>query len=116
MQSNGDPANIIERNSKFRYNQLNVPTQPNEGSTNMSSSLDNISGALYRSDSAIYVRSGHSGYQYQPHQRTHIQKQRKLVTGTTTTSDSFRGAPEPSRELFIQCVNKEAPIANVQNI
>ena len=113
-QSNGDPANIIERNSKSRYNQLNVPTQPNEGSTNMSSSRDNRSGALYRSDSVISVRSGHSGYQYQPHQRKRIQKQRKLVTGTTTTSDSFRGAPEPSRELFIQRVNKEATIDNVK--
>ena len=100
-----------------RNSNLSIP-QSNQGTNNErsgSTQHDYRLQSLHRSGSTHSVQSDLSGYQLQPHQRKYQQRQqRKIVTGNITTSQAFRGAPEPSRELFIQRVSKNTTTEDVK--
>ncbi len=95
----------------------NLPVPMDRRSRDNNRTSPGVNGAsfgLTRSASSTSVASGHSGFQHQRHQLKQMRRQTKVITGNVTSSKTFRGAPEPDRQLFIQRVRKEVTETDVK--
>ncbi len=94
---------------------ISVPMDRRSRDNNRTSpGVNGASFGLTRSASSTSVASGHSGFQHQRHQLKQMRRNAKVITGNVTSSKTFRGAPEPDRQLFIQRVRKEVTETDIK--
>ena len=94
----------------------NEPPRPGHSLyTNMPQSSNNMYGSTYSLDKSPH-RSEAGSYHYSSyHQKKERQKQKRVVQGKGNSKCGVKGAPEPSRHLFIFRVHKDTSLDDMKN-
>ena len=101
--NNGARPKVFEN----RKDTLKVPVPNVQNSVGESqSSQPRRPQPLSRSESCASVASAQSGFQFPQRRKNRAQRRANVISGNASSSNTFRGAPEPDRQLFIQRVDK----------
>lgn len=95
-------------------NAQHTPTRPPGGTTIMPPALRH----LRRGDSMASLDrlSTSTGYEFQPHQLRRQKRQKRVITGKISqTHGTFKGAPEPQRDIFVYRVDQDANIDDMSD-